>query len=238
MFHSSGFHHICNIKYRLDCRYSPQNIFNAKNFNPHKKPISLFNVPICTQGMQRTWWPEAGTIIVTGPYWGRVTHICVSKLTTIGSDNGLSPGRRQAIIWANAEILLIGPLGINFNEILIKINRVSFNKMYLKMSSAKWCLFRLGLNELITTINCIPHMLPVYQSHVLHCSLPLQYHPAYFIIIYCDFVYSSLYTWTLKWKKILSKHHSKSESKSLVWFSLWSVWIHRKCSVRVPGSRQ
>ena len=68
IIHSSGFHHICNIKCRLDCRYSPQNIFSAKNFNPHKKPISLLNVPICTQGMQRTWWPEAGTIIVTGPY--------------------------------------------------------------------------------------------------------------------------------------------------------------------------
>ena len=31
-------------------------------------------------------------------HWGRVTHICVSKLAIIGSDNGLSPGRRQAII--------------------------------------------------------------------------------------------------------------------------------------------
>ena len=31
-------------------------------------------------------------------HWGRVTHICVRKLATIGSDNGLSPGRRQAII--------------------------------------------------------------------------------------------------------------------------------------------
>ena len=68
IFHSTGFHHICNIKCRFDCRYSPQNIFNAKNFNPHKKPISLLNVPICTQGIQRTWWPVAGTIIVTGPY--------------------------------------------------------------------------------------------------------------------------------------------------------------------------
>ena len=68
IFHSSGFHHICNIKCRLDCRYSLQNIFNAKNFNPHKKLISLLNVPICTQGMRQTWWPEAGTIIVTGPY--------------------------------------------------------------------------------------------------------------------------------------------------------------------------
>ena len=32
-------------------------------------------------------------------HWGRVTHICVNKLTTIGSDNGLSSGRRQAIIY-------------------------------------------------------------------------------------------------------------------------------------------
>ena len=28
------------------------------------------------------------------------------KLTNIGSDNGLAPGRRQAIIWTNAGILL------------------------------------------------------------------------------------------------------------------------------------
>ena len=78
IFHSSGFHHICNIYCILDCRYSPQNIFNAKNFIPHKKPISLFNVAICTQGMQRTWWPEAGTIIVTGPYcirWYKKDHL-------------------------------------------------------------------------------------------------------------------------------------------------------------------
>ena len=82
-------------------------------------------------------------------HWGRVTHICVSKLTTIGSDNDLSPGRPQAIIWTNAGILLIGPLGINFSKILIEINTLSFNEMHLKMSSAKWHLFRLGLNELI-----------------------------------------------------------------------------------------
>ena len=39
-------------------------------------------------------------------HWGRVTHICVSKLTIIGSDNDLSPGRHQAITWTNAGILL------------------------------------------------------------------------------------------------------------------------------------
>ena len=46
-------------------------------------------------------------------HWGRVTHICVGKLTIIGSDNGLLPGRCQAIIWNNAGILLIAPLGTN-----------------------------------------------------------------------------------------------------------------------------
>ena len=53
-------------------------------------------------------------------HWGRATHICVRKLTNIGSDNGLSPGRRQAIIWTNVGILLIGPLETNFSEILIE----------------------------------------------------------------------------------------------------------------------
>ena len=81
-------------------------------------------------------------------HWGRVTHICVGKLTNIDSDNGLSPGRRQAIIWTKAGILLIGPLGTNFSEFLIIIHTFSFNKMHLKMSSAKWRPFCLGLNVL------------------------------------------------------------------------------------------
>ena len=71
-------------------------------------------------------------------HWGRVTHICVSKLTIIGSDNGLSPKRRQANIWTNAGILLIGTLGTIFSEILIEILAFSFKKMRLKVSSAKW----------------------------------------------------------------------------------------------------
>ena len=81
-------------------------------------------------------------------HWGRVTHICVGNLTIIGSDSGLSPGRRQAIIWTNAGILSIGPLGTDFSEILIKIHTFSFKKMNLKMSSGKWRPFCLGLNVL------------------------------------------------------------------------------------------
>ena len=65
-------------------------------------------------------------------YTGMHHLSCVSNLTIIGSDNGLSPGRRQAVIWTNAEILLIGSLGTNFNEILIKIHAFSFKKMHFK----------------------------------------------------------------------------------------------------------
>ena len=79
-------------------------------------------------------------------HWGRVPHICVSKLTIIGSENGLSPGRRQAFIWTNTGVLLIGPLGTNFREILIEIDTFSFTKMHLKMSSGKWMPLCLGLN--------------------------------------------------------------------------------------------
>ena len=58
--------------------------------------------------------------------WGQVTHIYIDNLTTIGSDNGLSPGRRKAIT------------GIQI---------FSFKKMHLKMSSAKWGPLFLGFNR-------------------------------------------------------------------------------------------
>ena len=66
----------------------------------------------------------------------------------IGSDNGLSPGWRQAIIQTNAGILLIGPLGANVNEIPIEIHAIPFKKFHLKMSSGKCRPFCLGLNVL------------------------------------------------------------------------------------------
>ena len=51
----------------------------------------------------------------------------------IGSDNGMSHERRQAIIWANAEILLIGHLGTISSEISINIYTFSFKKMPLEL---------------------------------------------------------------------------------------------------------
>ena len=98
-----------------------------------------------------------------------MTHICVVKLTIIGSDNSLSPERRQAIIWTNAWILLIGPLDTNFKEISIGIQTFSLKKIRLKMSSAKCCSFRLGLNVLtVLTVQAAPSSVHTCILRLLH----------------------------------------------------------------------
>ena len=74
------------------------------------------------------------------------TYICVSKLTSIGSDTDLLPGWCQAIILTNAGILFVGPMETNFSEIIIKIYTFSFKKIHLKMSSGKCWPFCLSLN--------------------------------------------------------------------------------------------
>ena len=84
---------------------------------------TLFYVPLTVK--DRTHGPAL-------THWGRVTHICVSKLTTIGSDNGVSPGQRQAIILSNAGILLNWTVGTNFSEIFSEIDTFSFKQMRLK----------------------------------------------------------------------------------------------------------
>ena len=75
---------------------------------------------------------------------------------TIGSDNALSPGRRQAIIWTNAGILLIELLGKNFSKIFIEIHTFSFMKINLKISSAKWRPFvSVSMCSIQVTFLCI-----------------------------------------------------------------------------------
>ena len=112
------------------------------------------------------WWESVGLSIKISysttcwdflTHWGRVTHICIIKLlvttlTIICSDNGLSPARHQAINWTNDGILLIGPVGTNFGEILIEIITFSFTKMRLKVSSAKRRPFCLGHNVLTPSV--------------------------------------------------------------------------------------
>ena len=83
----------------------------------------------------------------------------------IGSDNGLSPGWHQAIIWTNAGILFIEPSGTNFSEILIEIHTFSFKKMHLQVSSRKWRPFCLNHNVLKDQCQYIRHQSFCWTNH-------------------------------------------------------------------------
>ena len=100
-------------------------------------------------GLNYSIWRQLqfSNILPSLTHWGGVTHICVCKLIIIGSDNGSVPGRRRAMIWTNAEIL-IEFWERKFDEILIEISIFSFKKMHLNMSLGKWRPFCLGLNLL------------------------------------------------------------------------------------------
>ena len=102
-------------------------------------------------------------------HWGRETHICVGNLTIIGSDNSLSPGRRQAIILTSAGILLMGALRTNFSGMSIAIQTFSYKKIHLKVSSVKWRPFCLGLNVLSESGTTQHPWRPCVKQH-LACS--------------------------------------------------------------------
>ena len=72
--------------------------------------------------------------------------IYASVKAIIGSDD-LSPVWPQAIIWTN-ERLLPTSWGTNFMGIVFEIEKFSFRKMHLKMTSTKWRSFCPRLNEL------------------------------------------------------------------------------------------
>ena len=163
--------------WRQAITWSPELMMNYCQSNPRNKlqfRIGIHNFS-CMKKLKMPlkicsakWWPfYLGLNWLT--HWGRATHICVSKLTIIASDNGLSPGRRQAIIWNNAGILWLGLLGTNFSEILIEILTFSFNKMRLKVWSAKWRPFCLGLNVLSNTWpDCLYSWLPQIVEYLFY----------------------------------------------------------------------
>ena len=116
-----------------------------------------------------------------------MTNICVANLTIIDSDNDLSPGRHQAIIWTNDGILLIGLLGTHFSEVLIKIHTASFRKKHLKLSSAEWQPFCLSLNELMKlsdrqwiSVSAVQADMANWNQHKCELILPVHkcpFHP-------------------------------------------------------------
>ena len=156
---------VCSGAYQRNYRSSASLVFVRgihRLPGPVARKIFPFDVGImifvkAEFGNQSAWFTCRCAILT---HRGRVTHICVSKLSIIGSDNGLSPSRHQAIIWTNAGISLIRLSGTNFSEILIKIDAFSFKKMHLKMSSGKWRPFCLGL--IVLNRSLISRVMTVY----------------------------------------------------------------------------
>ena len=84
-------------------------------------------------------------------HWGREIMAIISQTTFSNAFSWMKIyefRRRQSIVWSNAGTLLLGPLVTNLSENLIKILTFSFMKMQLKVLSAKWHPFCLGLNVL------------------------------------------------------------------------------------------
>ena len=143
-----------------------------------------------------------------------MTYICVSKLTIIGSDNGLSPGRHQAITWANCGILLIKPLETNLGEILIEIHIFSFKsfkKTHLNLSYAIWPTLCLCLNVLMLlspfpwcrpekSVNWIDWMNPIRTENMItakqNITKPYVYFPRY-----TQYCLLEIDTWTIQIRK-------------------------------------
>ena len=97
-----------------------------------------------------------------------MTHICVRKLTIIGSDNGLSPGWRQAIIWTNAGMLMV-PLGAKFSEILVEILTFSLKKCGLM------CRLRSGGHFVSVSIGLNIEKYPIVIRLIQICSALYQF---------------------------------------------------------------
>ena len=97
----------------------------------------------------------------------RVTHIYDANLTIFGLDNGLSPGRRQAIIWTTAGILLMDPW--EQTSVKVKILTFSLKKTHLKVSSVEWQPFCLGFNVLMKGIQYPFKGSPVKMLPAIDC---------------------------------------------------------------------
>ena len=148
----------------------------------------------------------------------RCIHVSPT-LAIIGSDNGLSPVRRQAIIWTNAVSLSIGPLGTNFSQIVFKIQTFSLKKMHLKMSSGKCRPFCRSLS------NCYLNLCWPWCLTTQCITGPRVYRSLDIIIIRKDKKY--LHHWSVSKTAIYSKkcftcavnlppNQSKNQNRSFV----------------------
>ena len=115
-----------------------------------------------------TNWCCGNSTILYLIHWGRVTHLRIGKLITMGWDNGLTPGRHQAIVSTNAGMLLTEPLGTNFSEILSEIHAFHSRKCIRK------CRLRNGGH--FVSASMFPSL---QQNHMTHSAVSKQLYSKY-----------------------------------------------------------
>ena len=131
--------------------------------------------------------------------WGRVTSISVGKQTIIGSDNGLSPGQRQAIIWTNAGIYII----------------IAKNIRYLLWNRGAWRFF----HDTYLTIE----VQGIWCTHHLHDSCPLTDVNQHFTALGCRYYFK------IWWPNVTSSTHGPAASYcdvTMIHCSHGYLWTH------------
>ena len=183
-------------------------------------------------------------------HWGWVTHICVDNLTIIGSDNGLSPGRRQAIIWTNAGVRLIGTLETNFIEIIIEIRTFSFKKMHLKMSSGKWRpLFSASMCQCITqpyVHSCSKvmefffrwqNMVFIFKVHTWNFVCGIRRSFSFTMENILSVWYTATPGWTSKFGKVWKTRCQNAATRANIWRCFLVSWDDKYLWVMVSNNR-
>ena len=127
--------------------------------------------------------------------------------------------QRQAIIWTNNGILLIGPLGTNLSEILIKLYTFAFKKMHLKMLCGNWCPFCLGLNVLISDAIWL-HGSWLILAQVMACCLMAPSH-------YLNHDFWPAHRAGLLWSNFFGQPGSVSKFPPFLCVKLWVGWVGR-----------
>ena len=158
--------------------------------------------------MPNGWRPSSILYRYTLSHWGRVTHICFGKLTIIGSDNGLSPHRRKAIISTNAVNWTLKKLQWNCNRnsnIFIEEN--TFDNVVCKM---------LSISSQPQCVNEHP-----YGNSVTR--------PAFILVVYNTYRYLDIYS-----KQVYSDPYIRVHTELLGCLISWERLAVHKCSSQLP----
>ena len=162
-------------------------------------------------------------------HWGWVTHICISKLVTIGSDNCLSPDQHQAIIWTNAGILLIGPLRTNFSEIFENVIRkmaaILSRPQYVNQNLFSVQVLVLNIAECQTENEVFAKLKMTCNTVISEHDIKLYFHSKQFFLMIRHSEDIKIYF--LNWKyKMFTKYNVSQQWKQCGERNFWVNIIH------------